>query len=73
MDHPDTKVTTVRLPATLAEEVDEAAEVLGVTASELIRQALFERIARLRADPEFQARLRRHAEENARVLERLAG
>ena len=44
----------------------------GVTVAEEVRKAIQGRIDALRADPDFQARLRDHRERNREILEGLA-
>jgi uncharacterized protein (DUF1778 family) len=66
------KPTTVRLDETDAELLEQAARVDGVSQNEFIRQAVLERIAARKADPEFQDELRKAIRLNKRALERLA-
>jgi uncharacterized protein (DUF1778 family) len=66
------KPTTVRLNDDEAEVLEQAARVDGVSQNEFIRQAVLERIAARKADPEFQERVREAMRINKRVLERLA-
>jgi len=66
------KPTTVRLDETDAELLEQAARVDGVSQNEFIRQAVLDRIAARKADPEFQDELRKAIELNQRALERLA-
>jgi len=66
------KPTTVRLDETDAELLERAARVDGVSQNEFIRQAVLDRIAARKADPEFQDELRKAIELNQRALERLA-
>ena len=66
------KPTTVRLDETEAELLEQAARVDGVSQNEFIRQAVLERIAARKADPEFQDELRKAIRLNKRALERLA-
>jgi len=53
----NTRVTTIRLPEELAEQVDVVVRVDGTTATAVIRTAITEHIARREADLEFRARL----------------
>lgn len=69
----ETKVTTIRQDAEQYAELEAAAQVEGVPVSEIVREAIADALEKRRNDPEFQERLRRHLEENRRVLERLAG
>jgi uncharacterized protein (DUF1778 family) len=66
------KPTTIRLNNDEAELLEQAARVDGVSQNEFIRQALLERIAARKADPEFQDELRKAIKLNQRALERLA-
>jgi uncharacterized protein (DUF1778 family) len=66
------KPTTVRLDEEEAELVEQAARIDGVSQNEFIRQAVLERIAARKADPEFQEAVRRAVKANRRVFERLA-
>ena len=67
-----TKVTTVRIEDDLNEELNAVARAEGVTASEVVRAALYRYVAELMADPLVQARLRELLEKDREVLERLA-
>jgi uncharacterized protein (DUF1778 family) len=66
------KPTTVRLDDEEAELLEQAARVDGVSQNEFIRQAVLDRVAARKADPEFQAELRKAIKLNQRALERLA-
>jgi uncharacterized protein (DUF1778 family) len=66
------KPTTVRLNSDEAELLEQAARVDGVSQNEFIRQAVLDRIAARKADPEFQDELRKAIKLNQRALERLA-
>jgi uncharacterized protein (DUF1778 family) len=66
------KPTTVRLNNDEADLLEQAARVDGVSQNEFIRQAVLDRIAARKADPEFQNELRRAIKLNQRALERLA-
>ena len=66
------KPITVRLDEADAELLEQAARVDGVSQNEFIRQAVLERIAARKADPEFQDELRKAIRLNKRALERLA-
>jgi uncharacterized protein (DUF1778 family) len=66
------KPTTVRLNHDEAELLEQAARVDGVSQNEFIRQAVLDRIAARRADPEFRERVEEVVRLNKRVLERLA-
>lgn len=68
----DTKVTTVRLPAGQAAELEAIARVENIPVSEAIRAAVSELIDRRRNDTEFMTRLRRRIEEDREILEKLA-
>ncbi|HYY78090.1 MAG TPA: DUF6290 family protein [Actinomycetes bacterium] len=66
------KPTTVRLDDEEAELLEQAARVDGVSQNEFVRQAVLDRIAARKADPEFQEELRKAIRLNQRALERLA-
>jgi uncharacterized protein (DUF1778 family) len=66
------KPTTVRLNTDEAELLEQAARVDGISQNEFIRQAVLDRIAARRADPEFRDELRKAIKLNQRALERLA-
>lgn len=66
-----TRVTTLRLPIALYEEVVLVANAEGKPVSEVIREAIADHIRRRRADPEFQARLKQRIREDVKILRRL--
>jgi uncharacterized protein (DUF1778 family) len=66
------KPTTVRLDTEEAELLEQAARVDGVSQNEFIRQAVLDRIAARKADPQFQEAVRQAVKANRRVFERLA-
>jgi uncharacterized protein (DUF1778 family) len=66
------KPTTVRLNEDEAELLEQAARIDGVSQNEFIRRAVLDRIAARKADPEFQAAVRKAVKANRRVFERLA-
>ena len=66
------KPTTVRLDDDEAELLEQAARVDGMSQNEFIRQAVLDRIAVRKADPEFQKAVREAVKANRRVFERLA-
>jgi uncharacterized protein (DUF1778 family) len=66
------KPTTIRLNDDEAELLEQAARVDGVSQNEFIRQAVLDRIAARKADPEFQKAVRKAVQANRRVFERLA-
>jgi hypothetical protein len=68
----NTRVTTIRQSMDQAEDLEFVSRVDGVPASEAIRDAIAEHIARRRADPEFQARLRERIAADKQILDRLA-
>lgn len=69
---PETKVTTIRQDADQHAELEAVAQVEGVPVSRIVRDAISEALEKRRSDPEFQARLKQHLEDNRRILERLA-
>jgi predicted DNA-binding protein len=72
MAAPDRKAMTLRLPPEQASALEAVAQVNGVTVADEVRKAIQARIDALRADPDFQARLRDHLERNREILEGLA-
>lgn len=66
------KVTTVRIDDELDAEVNAVARAEGVSASEIVRAALYRYIADCKSDPDFQARLRELLKKEREVIERLA-
>ncbi len=68
----ETKVTTIRQDADQHAELEAVAQIEGVPVSQIVRDAIAEALEKRRKDPEFQERLRRHLEDNRRILERLA-
>jgi hypothetical protein len=68
----DRKAMTLRLSPEQADALEAAAQVNGVTVAEEVRVAIWARLDALRADPEFQARLRDHLERNREILKGLA-
>lgn len=67
-----TKVTTVRIDDELDAEVNAVARAEGVSASEIVRTALYRYIAECRSDPQFKTRLKKLLEKDREVIERLA-
>jgi uncharacterized protein (DUF1778 family) len=72
MSSNDRKAMTLRLSPEQADALEAAAQVNGVTVAEEVRVAIWARLDVLRADPEFQARLRDHLERNREILKGLA-
>lgn len=68
----NTKITTLRLPKELADELDVVARIDRLPVSELVRAALYRFIAERRSEPDFKERLNQVAEEDRKTLERLA-
>jgi Arc/MetJ-type ribon-helix-helix transcriptional regulator len=68
----NTKITTLRLPKELADELDVVARVDRLPVSELVRAAIYRLIADRRSEPDFKERLSQVAEEDRKTLERLA-
>lgn len=64
-------VTTIRLPVSLYDQLVLLARIEGKPVSQVVREAIAAYIARRRADPEFQARLRARIESDQAVLRRL--
>ena len=68
----NTKITTLRLPKELADELDAVARADRLPVSELVRAALYRFIAERRTEPDFKERLTEVLEEDRKTLERLA-
>jgi len=66
------KQTTVRLPEELAETAEAVARVKGVSVNALITESLSAEIARVKADKDFMARMKRLLERDRELLDRLA-
>ncbi len=66
------KQTTVRLPEELAETAEAVARVKGVSVNALINESLSAEIARVKADKEFMARMKKRLERDKELLDRLA-
>ncbi|MEI8404638.1 MAG: YlcI/YnfO family protein [Actinomycetes bacterium] len=67
-----TKQTTIRLPDELAETAEVVARGKGISVNALVVDALSVEVERVRADEDFMARLRRLAERDKEILDRLA-
>jgi glutamate-1-semialdehyde aminotransferase len=66
------KVTTVRMPQELAEQVEAVARGRGVSVNTVVLDALAAEIKRVRNDKGFMARLREITERDKEILDRLA-
>jgi hypothetical protein len=66
------KVTTVRMPEDLADEVEAVARGRGVSVNTVVIDALAAEIDRVKADKDFMAHLRSLAERDREILDRLA-
>jgi len=66
------KQTTVRLPDELAETAEAVARVKGVSVNALITESLSAEIARVKADKDFMARMKKLLERDKELLDRLA-
>jgi hypothetical protein len=66
------KVTTVRMPENLAEQVDAVARGRGVSVNTVVVDALLAEIERVKVDAQFMTRLRELTERDEEILERLA-
>ena len=73
-DQEDTtmKTMSLRLPDEQAKALDALAMADETSVSEVIREAITERIEKRRADKNFQARLERAVERNKEALDLLA-
>jgi len=67
-----TKQTTIRLPDELAETAEVVARGKGISVNALVVDALSVEVERVRADEDFMTRLRRLAERDKEILDRLA-
>jgi predicted DNA-binding protein len=66
------KTMSLRIDEEQARALEAAALAGGTTVSEIVRDAISERIEQLRNDKDFQARLKRALERNREALELLA-
>lgn len=66
------KVTTVRLPEELADEVEAVARGRGASVNTVVVDALIAEIERAKADKDFMAHLRALTERDREILDRLA-
>lgn len=67
------RVTTVRIPGDLADEVDAICRVDEVTFSDAVRNALRAYVEQHQADQGFVVRLRHRVNLDRAILDRLAG
>jgi predicted DNA-binding protein len=70
-----TKVLSLRIPASLAEDVAAVAFAEGLSVSRCIREAVEHHVASRRSDPDFEerikGRIKKREEEDRELLERL--
>jgi glutamate-1-semialdehyde aminotransferase len=66
------KVTTVRMPEKLAEEVEVVARGRGVSVNTVVLDALVAELGRVKKDRHFMARLREITKKDKEILDRLA-
>ena len=66
------KSFTLRLPASLADELATVADVDSVPVQQAVRDAITEHIEARRKDKAFQERLRASAQRHREILKRLA-
>lgn len=66
------KVTTVRMPEDLADQVEAVARGRGVSVNTVVLDALASEIQRVKKDKEFMARLREITKRDKEILDRLA-
>jgi len=66
------KAISLRLPEQMATELAAIARTQDVPVSEAVRQAVENYIASRYADKDFRQRLKKHLEEEVKMLERLA-
>jgi Arc/MetJ-type ribon-helix-helix transcriptional regulator len=67
-----TRTMSLRLPEEQAKALDALAMADETSVSEVIRDAITERIEKRRADKDFQGRLKRAVERNKEALDLLA-
>ena len=72
MDGMTKKVTTVRMPKELAEQVEVVARGRGVSVNTMVLDALIAELAWVKRDRRFMARLRELREKDKEILDRLA-
>jgi predicted transcriptional regulator len=66
------KVTTVRMPEELAEEIEVLPRGRGVSVNTVVLDALAAEIERIKKDPDFIARLQEITTKDKEILDRLA-
>jgi predicted transcriptional regulator len=66
------RVTTVRMPEELAEEVEAVARGRGVSVNTVVLDALAAEIVRAKKDKQFMSRLREITDRDKEILDRLA-
>jgi hypothetical protein len=66
------KVTTVRMPEELAEQVEVVARGRGVSVNTVVLDALHAEIKRVKSDKRFMCHLRELTERDREILDRLA-
>jgi len=66
------KVTTVRMPQELADQVEAVARGRGVSVNTVVLDALSSEIQRVKNDKEFMARLQEITKRDKEILDRLA-
>ncbi len=66
------KTMSLRLDEEQSRQLDAVAMACETTVSEVVRDAISERIDKLRNDPNFKARLERAVERNKEALDLLA-
>lgn len=67
-----TKQTTVRLPSDVAAEAEAVARTTGSSVNQLIINAVHAEINRVGGDADLQSRVKRLAERDRQILDRLA-
>ncbi len=66
------RAISIRLPQQMAAELTAIARTKDVPTSEVIREAIENYISSLSTDKDFRLRLKKHLEDEMKVLERLA-
>lgn len=66
------RAISLRLPEQMAAELAAIARTKDLPVSEVIREAIENHIAALSTDKDFRQRLKKHLEEEQKVLKRLA-
>jgi Arc/MetJ-type ribon-helix-helix transcriptional regulator len=66
------KITTLRIPESMADELAAVARADHISVSEVVREAIENHLTARRSDEEFKKRLKQRLEEDREILERLS-